>query len=820
MIRIISVIILLLVSASTMSSQITVDNPITPEEAVQQLLGSDLEVSNIVFSGFDEQLGFFECIDCGFDFESGVILGTGDVSVAVGPNDEAGVSMGGDPLTSLTDIDLGQISEFSNDYYEDNNIFYDIASLEFDFVARGEEITFSYTYASDEYPDFIQNTGPHDVFGLIISGPGINGTFSNNGENIALIPGTNIGVTNVSLNAGDQGQAAVGDSDCNYCEYYVFNGSGYSYNGEDPQFTDETVVQYDGYTTGLVASKEGLICGETYHLRMVIGDVADGDFDSAVVIEANSIISSAPLDVSIGIDIGGYTDGLLEGCGSGELLFQRPENIDINDQFNIEVVYSGEATHGIDYTELPTTLEFAPGVDELLYEVVAFEDADDAEGAESVIISFISNDMCTRGLEYEFTIDPYPEIEIELDNSLIVCTEETLLEPVVSGGIGTLEYEWSDDTQNIISNDLNLNVNLQPGDIQNYTIEVTDFCEETNYSSIELARPAPLVLSLPQGLTGDCLTNFEISVEANIETPVSYVWSGSPDIVPLNDNTINYQSTQSAMILVEGDAGCGNIATVQTFVNINQIPIELVTITDTTICFGRNLVLSAQATGGSGELSYVWSGNSQEYSGSQVSVGPVSSTFYEVVVTDECPFSVGNTVQVEVERINASFITSDLGDDTFRFQANIDPDCSDCTYLWEFTDGDISEEEFPIHEFAESGYIGATLTVTTPGTCEAKYTSLIDIPPVVYIPNAFTPDLDGINEIWKVEIRGIDKYEISIYNRWGLLVFHSTDPTEAWNGNSNGGDYYVPDGIYSYLIEYRGLNSDSIIKTGSISVLR
>ena len=91
----------------------------------------------------------------------------------------------------------------------------------------------------------------------------------------------------------------------------------------------------------------------------------------------------------------------------------------------------------------------------------------------------------------------------------------------------------------------------------------------------------------------------------------------------------------------------------------------------------------------------------------------------------------------------------------------------------------------------------------------------------LYIPNSFTPNNDGLNDVFITEsARVLRRFEIWIYNRWGQLVFHSTDPTEAWNGNHADGEYYVPNGLYTYMVKYAFGPNDALRKTGSISIVR
>ena len=72
-----------------------------------------------------------------------------------------------------------------------------------------------------------------------------------------------------------------------------------------------------------------------------------------------------------------------------------------------------------------------------------------------------------------------------------------------------------------------------------------------------------------------------------------------------------------------------------------------------------------------------------------------------------------------------------------------------------------------------------------------------------FIPNAFTPNGDGMNEVWKPIGYTMDPedYEVTIYDRFGQKIFHTKDINEGWNGNVQGSEYFVPMGVYTYFIE-------------------
>ena len=74
---------------------------------------------------------------------------------------------------------------------------------------------------------------------------------------------------------------------------------------------------------------------------------------------------------------------------------------------------------------------------------------------------------------------------------------------------------------------------------------------------------------------------------------------------------------------------------------------------------------------------------------------------------------------------------------------------------------------------------------------------------VFYAPNSFTPDGDGLNDVWLPVARGINVYHLEIFNRWGELVFETRDPQEPWLGQKGiDGMHFCPNGMYFYRATY------------------
>jgi len=94
-----------------------------------------------------------------------------------------------------------------------------------------------------------------------------------------------------------------------------------------------------------------------------------------------------------------------------------------------------------------------------------------------------------------------------------------------------------------------------------------------------------------------------------------------------------------------------------------------------------------------------------------------------------------------------------------------------------------------------------------------------DCPQVLFFPNAFTPNDDGLNDIFKpFTAAPLEKYSLQIYNRWGQMVFTSNDPLKGWNGKYHGVD--ITPGVYVYLCSYKFYNKSQDMMKGTVIVVK
>ena len=163
-----------------------------------------------------------------------------------------------------------------------------------------------------------------------------------------------------------------------------------------------------------------------------------------------------------------------------------------------------------------------------------------------------------------------------------------------------------------------------------------------------------------------------------------------------------------------------------------------------------------------------------------------------------------------------SFVNPDISFDNISESA--------VSYVWDFGDGDSSITANPSHSFSKVGDYMVTLIAYTEHNCSDTSAKEIRITEefTLYVPTAFTPDNDDINETFKVKGNGIDldDYHLYIYDRWGQLIFETEDLYGEWDGTFQKSNKKVPNGTYRWVIYGKDFNGKSFTKTGNVSVLR
>jgi gliding motility-associated-like protein len=147
-------------------------------------------------------------------------------------------------------------------------------------------------------------------------------------------------------------------------------------------------------------------------------------------------------------------------------------------------------------------------------------------------------------------------------------------------------------------------------------------------------------------------------------------------------------------------------------------------------------------------------------------------------------------------------------------------------WTWDFAGLGSSTEWNPVFTFPQApGDYAVTLTVENELGCTDAVTRSIRVTEsfMLFVPNTFTPDMDGLNDAWQFSGTDIDPSDFSIHvlDRWGNLMYASTDLEGAWVGDVQGGGYFAPNGTYTYIIETRSLATRERKEiTGFVTLIR
>ncbi|MEM9051224.1 MAG: choice-of-anchor L domain-containing protein [Bacteroidota bacterium] len=877
-------ILLLLPFCAAAQLQVQLDE--TPESIVQNtLLGDGVELLDVTFNGQSAdlsniQIGTFTNGLPAIGISDGIILSTGDATIANGPNElpTAFSSLDENELTEDADLSvlMGQSIELN-----------DAAVLEFDFVASGDTLKFSYVFASEEYNE--HTCSPYnDAFGFFISGPGIdgNGTFTNNAINVATIPGSDVPVAINSVNKGEAGIFGS-NSICNATDINWQANSQYFVNNESN--IDLNTTEFDGFTR-VFHVEVPVICGETYKIKMAIADAVDGKNDSAVFIKSKSFSSETPLEIDYEI-INAIQGIASEGCSLFDFRLTRGDSSDV------KVVYleSEFAENNPDvFPNFPDSLVFFPAQGYLDWEL-PINYNNQFESQRTFDLTFLQPNVCgfdTAMTELLIPLTDFPDLSVEYQQFIqTTCDETAEVNLNVEGGLPPYTIQWEGDysgfqfeiSENqeteynaIITDQCNLNTEnvsilfvpedyepiqvIAPAEIEFNCLEPLSFDPliaggrgdysitwEFNGSIIsqesQISIPTPQEGLLNLLVEDGCVESQSVSIDLNlIDSPISVEIGDNFESFCNNEITIipeiqggiggkaykwirnfvtesfepifTFTPFSSSIVIVEVTDQCSQKGYDTLTVFLPNNPLEINMPSDTSICKDEVFDYTPRVEGGYGELEYLWLETQSVSSG--LNLTPTRDVIYTLQVIDECRKMTEASISLNIIDVEANFLF-DYDNPDFPL---INNSFAGLGYFWVLPGGETSTVFEPVFEPNVFDDQLVSLEVTHPSGCTDTRIDFYEPPLNVFIPTAFTPDGDGINDIFKAKGTFITDFEMWVYDRWGNTVFHSTDIDKGWDGSEADVSFAVQNLIYSYRVIAKGYNEQIFDKKGSVTVVR
>ncbi len=524
---------ILFLSTSLSSAQMAIDTNGTANQMAQMLAGSGVLVSNAVLNCHSSAKGLFtngSTTNLGID--SGIVLTTGsafNVNNSAAFHSSIGLSLPGESMMFTYGVTTGPIS-------------YDACILEFDLIPIGDSVRIKFVFGSEEFPEYVSptNTSPYyDAFAFFISGPGVA-----LGTNMAKIPGTNFPININTVNRGMY-NCPNPPSGCTNCSYYVDNCSG-------------TTIVYDAFTTA-ISRAQAVTSGQTYHLKMVIIDGGDLNFDSGVFIEGGSISSTE--NGILGVALNSF-DGT-ENCNDGQIQFCLANALPNDTTFYF--VIEGSAVNGVDYTWIADSLVFPSGTQCLNIPIVATSDG------------LLETDETVRIIYQPNTSSPFDTITILVHDALILnnlAMCDGIQESIIASAGLAGTFLWSPSTGLSDPDSLTTNVllNLSGTSAETFIYYLTFSglnCAQTD--SVEVTvfpNPIPNVGSTQTICAGDTIQIGGAPLFGN-----SYLWSPSDGLSnAVNASTNAYPDSSISYTLLQTIDSTSCSATNSVTITVHQLP--------------------------------------------------------------------------------------------------------------------------------------------------------------------------------------------------------------------------------------------------------
>lgn len=439
----------------------------------------------------------------------------------------------------------------------------------------------------------------------------------------------------------------------------------------------------------------------------------------------------------------------------------------------------------------------------------------------------LATGLCNNLLfKFDFEIVPVANFEVDL---LEGCSPLTLTFENESNDTINFDWEFGPGTEIIEDGASPVVLFNDPGTYEVILTVEDTICGLTDTAVKVITVYPALELEVPDDTVVCDDFTYDLTANSN-GTAVSFQWSDDPDFgTMLNDDDMDSVITVSPVTTTTYYIKASNgweLCDLIDSVTVTFVDGAIDVTGDTTICLGDTVILSAENLFPDIDIDFDWAPDEfiiVEAAGFASAVPPTSMYFYLTAVTDlGCTFT--DSVWVEVNVIDPSTIsataTPDIVPEGGTTLLEAFPD--GYSYEWSPTEG----VENP-NSRTTNAVVDQTKTYTvsmTDGVCQAQTTVTVttyeyicgDV--YIFVPNAFSPNGDNQNDILYVRGQNLEEIDFKVFDRWGELVFESTDQAVGWDGVFKGKP--VDPDVYVYHLRVICFDGQENLIKGNITVLK
>jgi gliding motility-associated-like protein len=509
-----------------------------------------------------------------------------------------------------------------------------------------------------------------------------------------------------------------------------------------------------------------------------------------------------------------YFDPGISGPGEHTLVYTANTCVDSM----VMIVYGPLQTNTVSVCELDTAfvLEDLPfgatwSGDGIVNPVTGLFDPSTAS-SDTVWVRYDTERGCTDSLQIFIT--PYIQANISgLSN--VYCNIDTLLPLTLSPATGgTLSGIG------IVGTDFNPSLLPNGGQTTLYYTYGTGNCQSID--SIKVAVYPPLTASITANNDSLCFgngTGMQAIANGGNQGLYTYQWSDNMGVF----QNVAVNPTQTTTYYVTVDDGCSDPVTDS--VTIYVFPEYTLQLTTSTIdCYGQQGFATANITGPS-TYSFYWDTSPPETSATLNA--PTGGNYYLTVTDQQSGCELDTMVNIPGYGVLTALFSSNPNLECIPYNQNIvtfiDLSTGADSGRWYVNGVDsvaYTLGQNPVMQFEQEGDYDITLIIYNQGGCVDTFSLQICIlePLTLFVPNTFTPNGDGVNDVFCAVGKGVIEFEMNIYTRQNQKIFTSTDMLVGWDAMYKG--EIVPTGVYAYVIEAKFNTGEKFFKGGTVTVIR